>query len=420
MAKISRARFTPGSPMIIIGILFFVFGFITWLGSVLIPYLKIACELNNFESYLVTFSFYISYFIMAIPSAWVLSKTGYKKGISLGLLIMAAGTFMFIPAALDRNYLLFLAGLFIQGMGLAILQTAANPYVTILGPRNRAAKRMSIMGICNGIAGVSAPLILGAIMLSDADHISNTVQSLESTAKEAVLSELAHKVIVPYLIMMGVLLLLAVMVFFSRLPELNAEPDSDEEKSADLPVRKSIWQYPHFIWGVTTLFFYVGVEVIAIDTIISYASTQGIPLSTGKFYSSLTLVNMLVGYIVGILLIPKYLTQEKALKICAVTGMIFSVGALASTGVTSIVFIAFLGLANSLIWPSMWPLATNGLGIHLKKGSALMIMAIGGGALLPLLYGKLADTYNAHSAYLLLVPCYALIIFYAFKAYRPR
>lgn len=406
--------------MIIIGVLFFVFGFITWLGSVLIPYLRIACELNNFESYLVTFSFYISYFIMAIPSAWVLSKTGYKKGISLGLLVMAVGTFLFIPAAFDRNYLVFLSGLFIQGMGLAILQTAANPYVTILGPRNSAAKRMSVMGICNGIAGVSAPLILGAIMLSDADDISSKVQSLSIAAKDALLDQLAHKVIFPYLVMMCVLLVLAVMVFFSRLPDLNSEPDSDETDAVALPKRKSILQYPHFTWGVITLFFYVGVEVIAIDTIISYASSMGIPLSTGKFFSSLTLVNMLLGYIAGILLIPRHLSQEKALKICAVAGILFSIGALASTGVTSIVFIAFLGLANSLIWPSMWPLATSGLGSHLKKGSALMIMAIGGGAVIPLLYGKFADSYNPHSAYWLLIPCYTLIVFYAFRAYRPR
>jgi glucose/galactose transporter len=420
MSKLSQRLNSPGSPMIIIGILFFVFGFITWLGSVLIPYLKIACELNNFESYLVTFSFYISYFIMAIPSSWLLLKTGYKKGISLGLFIMATGTFMFIPAALDRNYLLFLAGLFIQGTGLAILQTAANPYVTILGPRNSAAKRISVMGICNGMAGVSAPLILGWVMLSDADHISEAVKSMDAIAKENILNDLAHKVIYPYLIMMGGLLLLAVMVYFSGLPELNTEPESDEDNTPALPLRKSVFDYPHFIWGAITLFFYVGVEVIAIDTIISYASSQGIPLSTGKFYSSLTLINMLVGYIIGILLIPKHLSQEQALKICASVGVMCALMALMTSGVTSIIFISFLGLANSLIWPSIWPLATNGLGVHLKKGSGIMIMAIGGGALLPLLYGKLADVYNPHHAYWLLVPCYVIIIFYAFRGHKVR
>ena len=418
MSKLSMRRQLPGSPMIIIGILFFVFGFITWLGSVLIPYLKIACELNNFESYLVTFSFYISYFIMAIPSSWLLLKTGYKNGISLGLFIMAVGTFMFIPAALGRDYVLFLAGLFIQGTGLAILQTAANPYVTILGPRNSAAKRISVMGICNGIAGVSAPLILGSVMLSDADHISEAVISMDAIAKENILNELAHKVIYPYLIMMGGLLLLAIMVYFSVLPELNTEPESDEIDTSALRLRKSVFDYPHFIWGAITLFFYVGVEVIAIDTIISYASSQGIALSTGKFYSSLTLINMLVGYIIGILLIPKHLSQERALKICASAGMLCALAALMTSGVTSILFISFLGVANSLIWPSICPLATNGLGVHLKKGSGIMIMAIGGGALLPLLYGKLADVYNAHHAYWLLVPSYVVIILYAFRGHK--
>lgn len=406
--------------MIIIGMLFFVFGFITWLGSVLIPYLRIACELNNFESYLVTFSFYISYFTMAIPAGWVLSRIGYKKGMSLGLLIMSAGTFMFIPAAIDRSYLVFLLGLFTQGTGLAILQTAANPYVTILGPSNSAAKRMSIMGICNGIAGVSAPLILGAVMLNDADQINNSIRTMDELTKAGVLDHLAQKVIRPYLVMMSVLFLLAVMVFFSALPELTSELHSGENDATEMPGSKNVFQYPHFVWGIVSLFFYVGVEVIAIDTIASYASSQGVPLSTAKFYSSLTLINMLLGYLVGILVIPRYLNQQRALQICAVTGVIFSAGALGFKGTSSIVCISMLGLANSLIWPSIWPLATNGLGVHFKKGSALMIMAIGGGAILPLLYGKMADSYDPHLAYWLLIPCYAMIIFYAFKGYSLR
>lgn len=407
-------------PMMIIGILFFVFGFITWLGSVLIPYLRIACELNNFESYLVAFSFYISYFIMAIPSAWVLSKTGYKKGISLGLLTMAAGTFIFIPAALYRNYFIFLTGLFVQGTGLAILQTAANPYVTILGPRSSAARRISVMGICNGIAGVSAPLILGAIMLKNADYISMQVKSLSSSAKNLMLSTLAHKVILPYGVMMVVLILLSVMVYYSGLPEMNTDEDPIDEGSMRLPVKKSVFHYPHLMAGVVTLFFYVGVEVIAADTVISYASFQGIPLNTGKFFSSLTLVNMLAGYIIGVLFIPKKLSQERALKISSVMGVLFAIAALAFSGIASIIFISLLGLANSLMWPSIWPLATSGLGVHLKKGAALLIMAIGGGAILPLLYGKLADLYDPHRAYWLLLPCYLLIVFFAFRGHKLR
>lgn len=402
-------------PMVIIGILFFVFGFVTWLGSVLIPYLRIACELNNFESYLVAFSFYISYFIMAVPSAWVLSKTGYKNGISLGLLIMAIGTFVFVPAAMYRNYFMFLTGLFIQGTGLAILQTAANPYVTILGPRESAARRISIMGICNGIAGVTAPLILGAIMLKDADGISARVSSMSAAARNAQLDLLAHKVMLPYGLMMAVLILLSVMVYFSSLPEISGE---EEEEASALPARKSIFQYPHLLLGVVTLFFYVGVEVIAADTVISYASFQGIPLSEGKYFSSFTLVNMLAGYVIGVFLIPRYLSQKHALQISTVLGIIFAACALAFNGLASIIFISMLGLANSLMWPSIWPLATYGVGNHLKKGAALLIMAIGGGALLPLLYGRLADVFDPHHAYWLLIPSYLLICFYAFVGHK--
>ena len=205
----------------IIGSLFFVFGFVTWLGSVLIPYLRIACELSSFESYFVAFSFYISYTVMAIPSAWVLKKTGFKKGMSTGLLIMAAGTLFFIPAALTRIFPLFLLGLFMQGAGLTILQTAANPYITILGPQESAAKRISVMGICNGIAGVIAPIILGAIILQDADGLDKKLALFNLQQKNEMLNELAHRVILPYAIMMITLVLLALFIYFSSLPEVE-------------------------------------------------------------------------------------------------------------------------------------------------------------------------------------------------------
>jgi FHS family L-fucose permease-like MFS transporter len=407
------------NPMFIIGLLFFVFGFITWLGSVLIPYLKIACELNNFQSYFVAFSFYISYFIMAIPSAWVLKKTGYKKGMSLGLLIMSIGTFLFIPAAYSREYGLFLGGLFVQGTGLAILQTAANPYITILGPKKSAAKRISTMGVCNGIASVTAPLILGAIMLKDADGIKEKIKHLDATSRIAELNELAERVIVPYGIMMAVLFVLSIVIYYSSLPEINTDVEDEETAEANTN-KKSVLQFPHLVLGVCTLFLYVGAEVIAGDSIIGYASFHSIPLSAGKFFSSLTLVNMLIGYFIGIICIPKFISQENALRISAVTAVLFTVLALLTNGVVSIIFISLLGLANSLMWPAIWPLAIDGLGAFTKKGSSLLIMAIGGGALLPLLYGRLSDLFNPQHAYLMLVPVYLFILFYSIKGYKIR
>ena len=407
------------SNIIIIGVLFFVFGFVTWLGSVLIPYLKIACELNTFESYFVAFSFYISYALMAIPSARFLKRTGAKKGMAAGLVIMAVGSLMFIPAAISRQYLLFLLGLFIQGAGLTILQSASNPYVTMLGPRNSAARRISFMGICNGVAGVIAPLILGSIILSDADSLTNTVAHLTGTEKSVMLNGLAHRAIIPYFVMMLVLLLLALLIYRSGLPDIDID-EEDAETSAVNNNKKSIFQFPHLVIGVFTLFLYVGVEVIAVDTIFGFAQSQGIAASSAKYFTSFTILNMLLGYIIGIVCIPRFIQQHQALKISAVTGIIFAIMALVTHGAVAVTFIGLLGLANSMMWPSIWPLALDGLGRFTKTGSSLLIMAIGGGAILPLLYGRLAGSFTPHLAYWIVLPSYVAILYYAIRGHKIR
>lgn len=406
-------------PIFIIGALFFIFGFITWLNSVLIPYLKLACQLNNFESYLVAFAFYIAYFFMAIPSSRVLKRYGFKNGMSIGLSVMAVGALIFIPAALTRTYTLFLLGLFVLGTGLALLQTASNPYITILGPRESAAKRISIMGICNKVAGAIAPIILGAITLQNADLIKEKLVFLSDTQKAAELNALAERVIIPYIVIVVVLVILSLFVYFSSLPEIDT--DQEDETIAAANVNKSsIFQFPHLILGVLALFLYVGVEVLAGDTIISYGSSQGIPLATAKFFTTCTLLAMILGYIIGIICIPKYLSQEKALRLSAILGVIFSLVALFTHGYTSVLFIALLGLANSLMWPAIWPLAIAGLGRFTKIGSSLLIMGIAGGALLPLLYGWLADRFNPQQAYWIMIPCYLFILYYAASGYKLR
>lgn len=404
-------------PILIIGALFFIFGFITWLNSVLIPYLKIACELNNFEAYFVTFAFYIAYFVMALPSSRVLKMTGFKSGMSVGLAVIALGALIFIPAALTRTYGLFLLGLFIQGTGLTILQTASNPYITILGPPESAAKRISIMGICNKVAGAIAPLILGAIALKDADAVTERIASMDTLQKAAELDALASRVIAPYIIIVLVLGILAVVVRYSSLPEVDT--DSQEEiADGDSTRRTSIWQFPYLLLGVLALFLYVGAEVIAVDTIINYASFHGISLEEAKYFAIFTLIAMIVGYIIGIVSIPRYITQDNALKVSAILGVIFSVAAVLSNGSTSVLFIALLGLANSLMWPAIWPLAIGGLGKFTKTGSSLLIMAIAGGALLPLVYGRLADSINPQHAYWLLLPCYLFIWYFASSGHK--
>ncbi|HQH18011.1 MAG TPA: MFS transporter, partial [Bacteroidales bacterium] len=308
----------------IIGALFFIFGFVTWLNGTLIPFLKISCELNNTQAYFVTFAFYISYFVMALPSSWVLNKTGFKNGMALGLIIMAVGTLFFIPAANTRTFGLFLTGLFIQGTGLSVLQTASNPYIAILGPFESAAKRISIMGICNKVAGVISPLILGAIVLKNADSIKEKLAVLtDISEKEILLNEMAAKVIFPYILMAIVLILLAIFVRFSPLPNIDTDKEDKKDNESGYH-HKSIFEFPYLFLGFIAIFLYVGAEVIAGDSIILYGQYQGIELAKAKAFTSYTLFFMVIGYILGIITIPKFIKQENALGISAILGLLFS------------------------------------------------------------------------------------------------
>lgn len=405
-------------PLIIIGSLFFIFGFVTWVNGTLIPYLKIACELEtDFQAFLVTTAFFIAYTVMAIPSSYVLRATGYKKGMSIGLFVMAVGALIFIPAAQTRDYNLFLAGLFIIGTGLALLQTASNPYVAIIGPPESAATRISIMGIANKVAGILAVYIFGSLLLEDADAKVASLKIMDAAARNAELDELASRVIVPYMIISGVLVLLAIAILFSSLPDIKDEGEG--EKNVSPAVQKNnVFQFPHLVLGVVALFLYVGVEVIAGDTIITYGKLLGIPLEDARHFTNWTLGFMLAGYLIGIFTIPKYLSQAKALAICAVLGVVFTALALMTSGYVSVGFIAALGLANSLMWPAIFPLAIQGLGKFTKLGSALLIMAIAGGAILPPVYGVLLEIWNAQLAYVIAFPCYAFILYYALKGHK--
>jgi glucose/galactose transporter len=403
---------SSNSPIIIVGILFFIFGFITWLNGVLIPYLKIACQLSNFQAYLVTTAFYIAYLVMAWPSSVVLKKMGFKNGMAAGLVIIGIGALIFIPAALTRAYWIFLTGLFVQGTGLAILQSASNPYITILGPAESAAKRISIMGIFNKVAGTIAPLILGAIALKDADKITKQLTTMNIPEKAAVLNALASRVVLPYSVIVVALILLSIFIYYSGLPEIDEQND-DTTGIVSQDTRTSIFQYPHLLLGVVALFLYVGAEVLAGDSIISYGTSQKIALSTARFFTSCTLVCMILGYIVGIISIPKFISQQKALVVSAILGLIFSVCALLTSGLISVMFIALLGLANSLMWPAIWPLALANLGKFTKVGSSMLVMGIAGAAVIPPFYGYLIDLSSNRTAYIVLLPIYAFILFFA-------
>ena len=408
-------------PMIIIGSLFFIFGFATWLNSLLIPYLRIACELTEVQSYFVTFAFYIAYLVMAPVSTWVLNKFGFKNGMAVSLGIMAVGALLFIPAAYSRTYILFLLGLFVMGGGLAILQTASNPYITILGPVETAAKRISIMGICNKFAGALAPIILGYFLkLDEADKVKNQLASMSPEESSIALDKIALQVVNPYIGIVVVLVLLGFWISKSNLPEVKGDEEEDAEHHNLTESKQSIFDFPHVLLGFIALFAYVGVEVLAGDTIIAYGTFLGIPLNTAKFFTAFTMGSMVVGYIIGIIAIPKYLSQETALKSCAILGIILTVGIIFTDGMVSLTLVGLLGLANSLVWPAIWPLALKGVGKFTSAASGILVMGIAGGAVIPLLYGALSHSIGAHQAYWIALPCYLYILYYAISGHKVR
>lgn len=412
----SFSKATNLSPLVIIGILFFVFGFVSWINAILIPYFKLACELTTTEAMLVTFAFYISYFIMAIPSSFILKKTGFKNGMTLGLFTMTLGALFFIPAAATRVYPLFLAGLFIMATGLTILQTAANPYITILGPIESAAKRMSLMGVCNKVAGAIAPLILIKAITNSPDEIDQLKKQLPLLSPEqqtSILNELSSRLITPYIIIAVVLAGLGLMIRYSHLPDINEEESTSN--SVGTNSKKSIFQFPYLIIGAITVFCGVSAEVLVVDSVIGYGQHMGYSFKEAKFFATYTLLIMIISYLLGAIAIPKYIAQKRALQFSAMLGLILSLFAILVQGEMSVWFICVLGLCNALLWPSIWPLAIEGLGKYTKQGSALLIMGIIGGALTPLLYGQISDRFSPQQGYWLLVPCYIFILFFAVK-----
>jgi len=415
--------------LIILGILFFIFGLVSWVNSILIPYFKVACELTHTQSYFVALAFYIAYLVMSIPAARLIGYIGSKKGIIAGLWIMATGTLLFIPAAYTREYSIFLTGLFTIGTGLSILQTVANPYVIVLGPLESAAKRISIMGLCNKIAGILAPLLFAAVILKNTDNELFEVlrsETLTVVEKEVILDELIRRVVIPYTVLSVFLFVFGLIVQFIKMPELNLS-NNEQISTKDYSKQRSILSYPYLVLGVFALFFHVAAQVISIDTIISYAESMGFTLQEAKVFPSLTLTCALGGYFLGILLIPRVASQLKMLRIAVCGGLLLSVCVLLIPGnidvyghttSLSIFFLCLMGVCNALIYAGIWPLAIHDLGKWTNLGSSLMVMALCGNAFMPVFYGLIADHYGLRLAYIVLVPCFLYMIFYAFYGYK--
>ncbi|HDS1512207.1 sugar MFS transporter [Stenotrophomonas maltophilia] len=415
----ASARPNVATSIAIVGVLFFLIGFFTWLNGPLITFVKLAFELSEVGAFLVLMVFYLSYFFLALPASWILRRTGMKKGLSLSLLVMAGGAALFGEFATQRWYPGALGGLFVIGSGLALLQTAINPYISILGPIETAARRIALMGICNKIAGMLAPVLIGTLVLHGIGDLDAQVQAADAVTKAVLLNEFAAKIHTPYLAMAALLVVLAVAVLFSPLPEIKSSEANATPVAAGAAERRSIFQFPHLWLGVLCLFVYVGVEVMAGDAIGTYGHGFDLPLDQTKMFTSLTLGAMLVGYVVGLLLIPKVVSQSRYLTISAVLGVVFCLGAWATHGYVSVAFVALLGFANAMMWPAIFPLAIRGLGRFTETGSALLVMGIAGGAIIPQLFAVLKQHIDFQLVFvLLMVPCYLYILFYSVIGHR--
>jgi FHS family L-fucose permease-like MFS transporter len=407
-------------PLTIIAFIFFVFGFIIWLNGILIPYFKICLELTNFQASLVVFAAYIAYFFMAIPSAWVLKHIGYKRGMVLGLSVMAFGTILFLPAAYTRTYILFLSGLFITGTGLTLLQASVNPYVAVIGPIESTAQRVGFLGLANKIAGIFSITVLGSVFLINADDIIARVSVADIAEKAIILDEYALKIVGPYIIITLVLLSMGVLIFFSNMPEIDESKIEVNGVSQEIAPRSSIFQYPWLILGVISMFFAISCEIIPVDGIIIYSKSLGISIEEARHFPTYTLVAMLMGYLASIILIPKYLSQNMALKFAAFWGIIFSLFSFFGEGMFSIFCLILTGFATAMLWGTIWGLSLKNLGKYTKIGGAMLLMGIIGGAVLPVIFGRLID-YNPlfpQNAVLLLIPFYLVLIAFATWGYR--
>jgi FHS family L-fucose permease-like MFS transporter len=354
-----------------------------------------------------------------LPASAILRRTGMKQGMAIGLFVMAIGSVLFGQFTTVRDYPGALAGLFITGAGLSLLQTASNPYVCILGPYESAARRIAVMGICHKFAGVIAPFIFAALVLKGVETFdADVVNAPTHEAREALLDAFAARVHGPYLLMAFLLALLGVWIARSNLPDLrpqNATVDAGAGETSN------IFAFPHLWLGIACLFLYVGVEVMAGDAIGLYGAGLGLPLSATRLFTSYTLFAMLVGYIAGLLVIPRFVSQQNYLALSAALGVVLTIAAYLTSGYASVAFIASLGFANAMMWPAIFPLAIRGLGKHTETGSALLIMAISGGALMPYAFGLLKEHVHFQLAYVLLtVPSYLYILFYGLAGWRTK
>ena len=403
----------PIVPLMILGIIFFVIGFGIGISGFLIPALKSAFGLTTGQSYLVTVAIFSAFVIFGRTTGWVIKKIGYRKSMMLAFLTMALGMWLFVPSSNAVSFPLFLVALFVGGMGNTLLQGAVNPYITILGPENTAAVRISMMGIMNKMAWWIAPLFLGIFI----------------DLKDVQIAD----IVLPFYIVTGILVVLGIFVYFAPLPEVKAEGEDKETDdsggSTYAAGKTSILQFPHLLLGVVALFFYVGIETLPMASIIDFARATFGDVPNLESYAKFVTMGMVAGYLFGVLTIPRFISQTRILISFAILGVTSTLLLIYLPPKFAFYALLFASFSNSLMWPAIWPLAMKDLGRFTKAGSSLLVMAIVGGAVIPLIFGVIVDALktteiavvgNYQSAYWIMVPCYLFILYFAVSGHKIR
>lgn len=388
-------------PLAFVGLMFFTLGFALGINSFLIPVLQGSLHLSSGVAYLLLAATFLPFVIFGYPASRTIAAIGYKRTMALSFLIFAVAFAVFVLSARYESFALFLFASFVSGSANAYLQASVNPYITILGPIDSAARRISLMGICNKLAWPVSPLFFAAVV-PDSAHVQ------------------IADLFMPFYIIIAVFVVLGIISMLAPLPEVKAAGE-DETAAEECPyaaAKTSVWQFPHLLLGALALFVYVGVETLALSTAVDYATTVGLP--GPDRYAWIPSVGMVVGYVCGIVLIPRYMSQDAAMRICASLGIAGSLLVVLLPAAVSIWAIFLMALGCSLLWPALWPLAMADLGRFTKSGSALLTMAIAGGAVIPTIFGSLKDSLGAQNAYWLAVPCFVFIFYYGLAGHKIR
>lgn len=389
--------------MVFLAFMFFTCGFALGINSLLVPVLKVSLSVSSMEAYMLIGATFLPFLIFGYPAGLLISKIGYKRTMASAFAMFAIAFGVFILSAEAKSFVIFLLASFICGAANTFLQAAINPYVTILGPTESAAKRISIMGMINKLAWPVSPLFI-ALFASNGDSVG-----LEDLSK-------------PFLVIIGLFIILGIVALVSPLPEVKAAGEdndtADTEVSSYANSKSSVFQFPHLVLGAIAIFFYVGSETIVLGTLIDYA--QELSLPHPETYSWITPISISIGYILGIILIPKYLSQTKALQICSFVALVGTALVVVLPGVYSIYSVGIMALGCSLMWPAFWPLALMDLGKYTKQGSSLLTMGLIGGAVITVLFGLIKDISDIRYAYSICFISFIYILFYAFKGHKLR